>query len=602
MKKFLRRRWLTIVIVVVIAAAVATAAFVLFGRDKSSSTHYLTSTATTGTVSNTVQSDFTVGDANDAMTISLSGTGSSSSSNSSSSNAASTTATGSNGGSSIITASALAATTAILTAKSGVGESPAPSPSSTTVGAPTLTGFAPVRGPVGTTVTLTGSGLSAPIAVTFNGRNAYFQVVSDTQVRAIVPAGAKSGLITLATALGTATSAASFTVTPTAKPTPRPTATPGGNASSRSTASSGSSFTGGGGVATTSNGSSTSSSSSSNSSSSSSSLGVATRVYVAAGAQPRTLEHLLSVSGKPIYAFVSSTPLYKTLSTSLGTGSQRSNVASLQRALKAAGYFSGTVNGNFGSTTRAALEDWQGARGLSKTGKITTSTFVWVPKGATIESWNVRLGGAVSRSTALATIDFPRDLLVAAQVTQADLSSLKVGQTAACTIDGLTNGSFDAKITSISTQPASSSSSGSSSSTTDYTVDLQPDSLPSLARSGMTGSLSVTIAKRSNVLVVPTSAVSGGASSSFVQVMQNGKPTYRQVTTGLSTSSLTQITSGLTAGEVVVTGTYTNSASTSTSTSTGSGLGGLGGLGGGSFPRRSSGGSSGNFPVPGAGQ
>ena len=95
----------------------------------------------------------------------------------------------------------------------------------------------------------------------------------------------------------------------------------------------------------------------------------------------------------------------------------------------------------------------------------------------------------------------------------------------------------------------------------------------------MTGSLSVTIAKRSNVLVVPTSAVSGDLSSSFVQVMQNGKPTYRQVTTGLSTSSLTQITSGLVAGEVVVTGTYTNSASSTTSS--GNGLGGLGGLGGG---------------------
>jgi peptidoglycan hydrolase-like protein with peptidoglycan-binding domain len=597
MKKFLRRRWLTIAIVIVIAAAAATAAFVLFGRDKSSSTHYLTSTATTGTVSNTVQADFTVGDANDAMTISLSGTGSSSSSNSNSSNAANTTAAASNGGSSIITVSALAGASAILTAESGVGESPAPSPSSTTVGAPTLTGFAPMRGPVGTTVILTGSGLSAPIAVSFNGRDAYFQVVSDTQVRAIVPARATSGPITLATANGTATSAASFTVTPTAKPTPRPTAKPGGNSSSRSTTPSGGSFTGQGtsGVTTTSSGGSTGSSSSS---SSSSSLGVVTRVYVAAGARPRTLEHLLSVSGKPIYAFVSSTPLYKTLSTSLSSGSQRKNVASLQRALKAAGYFSGTVNGDFGSSTKTALEDWQGAHGLSETGTVTTSTFVWVPKGAAIESWNVGLGGTVSSSTALATVDFPRDLLVEAQVTQADLSSLKVGQTAACTIDGLTNGSFDAKITSISTQPASSSSSGSSSSTTEYTVDLQPNSLPSLARSGMTGSLSVTIAKRSNVLVVPTSAVSGSVSSSFVQVMQNGKPTYRQVTTGLSTSSLTQITSGLTAGEVVVTGTYSNSASSTTNSS--NGLGGLGGLGGGGSFRRSGNGSGVNaFPAPG---
>ena len=66
-----------------------------------------------------------------------------------------------------------------------------------------------------------------------------------------------------------------------------------------------------------------------------------------------------------------------------------------------------------------------------------------MPKGATIESWNVGLGGSVSSTTALATVDYPRDLIAEAQVTQADVPSLKVGQKAACTIDGETNGSFD---------------------------------------------------------------------------------------------------------------------------------------------------------------
>ena len=168
-----------------------------------------------------------------------------------------------------------------------------------------------------------------------------------------------------------------------------------------------------------------------------------------------------------------------------------------------------------------------------------------MPKGAVIESWNVVLGGSVSNSTALATIDFPSDLIAEALVTQADISSLKVGQKAALTIDGETSDPFTGTITSIANQPASSSSSGSSSSTVEYTVDLAPHGLPTLARSGMTGSLTVTIASRSNVLLVPTSAVSGTSSASFVRVMQNGTPTYRQVTTGMATSSLTQITSGL---------------------------------------------------------
>jgi peptidoglycan hydrolase-like protein with peptidoglycan-binding domain len=319
---------------------------------------------------------------------------------------------------------------------------------------------------------------------------------------------------------------------------------------------------------------------------------VVTGIAFAAGATPRTLQHLLTISGKPIYAFASAAPLYRTLSTSLSSGAQKSNVAVLQHALKSEGYFTGTINGDFGATTQSALEDWQGAHGLTKTGEITTSQFVWVPKGAIVEAWNVSLGGRVSGATALASVDFPRDLIAQTLVTQADISSLKVGQKASLTIDGATSDPFTATITSISSQPASSSSSGSSSAV-DYTVDLAPHGLPSLAKSGMTGSLTVTIASRSNVLLVPTSAVSGSSSASFVRVMQNGAPTYRQVTTGMTTSSLTQITSGLTPGEVVVTGQYTNSATTSTSTGSGlGGLGGLGGFGGGGGFRRSTGGST----------
>ena len=324
--------------------------------------------------------------------------------------------------------------------------------------------------------------------------------------------------------------------------------------------------------------------------------GVVTNLAFAAGKAPTTLAHLVSLSGTPLYAFVSSSPLYETLSTGLSSGDQVTNVEVLQRALTSAGYYSGSIDGVFGTTTQTALEDWQAARGLSETGEVTTAQFVWVPKGAVIESWNVTIGGNVRNGGALATIEFPRDLIAQAPVPQADISSLKVGQKAVLTIDGVTSDPFSATITSIANQPSSSSSTGSSSSsssTVDYTVDLAPHGLPSLAKSGMTGSLTVTIASRSNVLLVPTSAVSGSSSASFVRVMTNGTPTYRQVTTGMTTSSLTQITSGLTAGEVVVTGTYTNSATTNSGTSTTGGFSGLGGFsGGGSFRRSTSGGGA----------
>ena len=78
---------------------------------------------------------------------------------------------------------------------------------------PTITSFAPITGPVGTTVVITGTDLTGATQVTFNGTVAsVFTVNSATQVTATVPAGATTGPIGVTTPINTAASAASFTV------------------------------------------------------------------------------------------------------------------------------------------------------------------------------------------------------------------------------------------------------------------------------------------------------------------------------------------------------------------------------------------------------
>ena len=88
---------------------------------------------------------------------------------------------------------------------------------------PTITGFTPTSGLVGTTVTINGTNLIGATSVTFNGTAAAtFNVVSATQMTAVVPAGATTGKIAVTTPGGTATSTADFTVT---TPPPVPTIT-----------------------------------------------------------------------------------------------------------------------------------------------------------------------------------------------------------------------------------------------------------------------------------------------------------------------------------------------------------------------------------------
>ncbi len=77
---------------------------------------------------------------------------------------------------------------------------------------PTFTSFAPPSGPVGTPVTITGTGLKQATKVTFNGKSAAITVNSDTEITATVPTGATTGKISVTTRGGSATNATSFTV------------------------------------------------------------------------------------------------------------------------------------------------------------------------------------------------------------------------------------------------------------------------------------------------------------------------------------------------------------------------------------------------------
>lgn len=83
----------------------------------------------------------------------------------------------------------------------------------TGTGEETITSFTPASGPVGTSVTITGTSLTGTTRVTFDGVAATtFKAVSETEVTATVPTGAKTGKIAVTTNGVVVDSKTSFTV------------------------------------------------------------------------------------------------------------------------------------------------------------------------------------------------------------------------------------------------------------------------------------------------------------------------------------------------------------------------------------------------------
>jgi len=121
--------------------------------------------------------------------------------------------------------------------------------------------------------------------------------------------------------------------------------------------------------------------------------------------------------------------------------------------------------------------------------------------------------------------------------------------------------------------PTGSSSGGVVSFGILVTLDAAPNS----ARPGMSADVTVVTAQAADVLAVPTAAVDGSAGDYTVSVMNaDGTLDVRTVGVGLVTDEFTEITSGLSEGETVVTGTASAQQTTTNN-------GGFGTFGGGGF-------------------
>jgi RND family efflux transporter MFP subunit len=173
-------------------------------------------------------------------------------------------------------------------------------------------------------------------------------------------------------------------------------------------------------------------------------------------------------------------------------------------------------------------------------------------------------------------------LEVTAAFTETDTPSLANGQTAAVTVKAIGTTPVAATVTSISPEPSSTSSGG----VVTYPVTLTLKNPPASVKVGMSASVAVTTASATGVIAVPSTALHGAAGNYTVMVLDSsGQAQTVSVQVGLIASGLAEIQSGVSAGDLVVTGSSTVRTGTTAGGAgiTIPGLGGAGGVGGGGF-------------------
>jgi len=190
-----------------------------------------------------------------------------------------------------------------------------------------------------------------------------------------------------------------------------------------------------------------------------------------------------------------------------------------------------------------------------------------------------------SSSSAAITIITTNTYQVTTSVGSADVGNVQAGQ--ACTITpNSTNTQLQGTVASVGVVASSSTSSGAT-----FPVVIDVTGTPDGLYAGVSASISIITSSRT-VLAVPTTAITRQGPNEFVNVQDDaGNITATQIQTGATTGGMTEVTSGLQAGAVVV---ITITVQTGSNANSG-GLGSVFGNGGGSRQRPSGFPSGGNF-------
>lgn len=209
---------------------------------------------------------------------------------------------------------------------------------------------------------------------------------------------------------------------------------------------------------------------------------------------------------------------------------------------------------------------------------------VVAPIAGTVSTLNVANGDTLGSSSnsasnssngASAVIQDLSSLKAVIAVNEVDIASVKIDQKTSMTFDAIDSLTLTGKVEKVDTVGTVSQG------VVSYSATIGFDSLDARVKPGMSVNADVTTEVKQDVLMVPSSAVKTSGTVHYVQILQNGAPIQQTVETGISSDTQTEITSGLSVGDSVITQTITAGKSTTNTNSSSSAPRGGQGFGGG---------------------
>lgn len=183
--------------------------------------------------------------------------------------------------------------------------------------------------------------------------------------------------------------------------------------------------------------------------------------------------------------------------------------------------------------------------GDTKEDQVITAEFAGILTDICVEE-----GALVPAGTKLFMLEDHNDLAVSLQTAQNDLDKLAISQTAEISMDDHDYSGTVSRIARLATP-----SSGKPKITVEVKIK-KPDKSILL---GAEADVEIYTESKESAVVVPTEAIYSDADHDFVYVIEDSKVLRKPVKVGISSKSLSEISDGLVAGDVVITSAVSDS-------------------------------------------